>query len=328
MTNQELRALCFPDKFCLTLALSRKPSIASLAPGGIVSDDEPNSDSCCDENNNDGLFSSSFCILLQKLELISQLTNTRVATQLESRSGKIKQRWAIDPRDGQYVRLVTGCVPILRDGRILLIGSSSSGKGWLVPKGGWEDDEELEEGAIRESFEEAGVLGILGPMLDTFRVETRKARQRRLNSAEYYSDKSSSESEDRKETKPDQCLTDSCKLSSLIPTTHLINPAEGEKGQGDSPKLTHTHVIMTFFPLYVQSIHDVWPEDSRHRQAFTIDEAMEIIRPEFRLLLSKVKNSGLHMVDGDESISEPFGPSAGSNFSACVSETASVTSLR
>ena len=270
MTNQELRALCFSEKFCLTMALSRKPSIASLAPGGMVSDDETKSEGC-EETNDLGLFPSSVCMILQKLELISQLTNARVATQLESRSGKVKQRWAIDPRDGQQVRLVTGCVPILKDGRILLIGSSSSGKGWLVPKGGWEDDEELEEGAIRESFEEAGVLGILGPKLDTFRVETRKSRQRRLSSEENFSDKSSSESEDKKETKRDKGLTDSCELSSLIPTTHLINPDKRENEHDQPSKLTHTHVIMTFFPLYVQSIHDTWPEDSRLRQAFTID---------------------------------------------------------
>jgi diphosphoinositol-polyphosphate diphosphatase len=38
----------------------------------------------------------------------------------------------------------------------------------------------MEESAIRETFEEAGVLGILGPRLTEIEYETRKAKKRRL----------------------------------------------------------------------------------------------------------------------------------------------------
>ena len=67
----------------------------------------------------------------------------------------------------------------MRDGRILLC-SSSRKEAWILPKGGWESDETLEESALRETFEEAGVLGTLGPVLDEIEYETRKAKKRRL----------------------------------------------------------------------------------------------------------------------------------------------------
>ena len=62
----------------------------------------------------------------------------------------------------------------------MLFVSSSRKNDWVLPKGGWENDEALEEGAIHECFEEAGVLGILGPQLREINYETRKAKKRRL----------------------------------------------------------------------------------------------------------------------------------------------------
>ncbi|XP_022764719.1 nudix hydrolase 16, mitochondrial-like [Durio zibethinus] len=39
--------------------------------------------------------------------------------------------------------------------------NSTSGPGLLFPKGGWENDETVEEAAVREAIEEAGVRGEL-----------------------------------------------------------------------------------------------------------------------------------------------------------------------
>jgi diphosphoinositol-polyphosphate diphosphatase len=75
--------------------------------------------------------------------------------------------------------LVTGCVPILRGGKVLLVSSSRKTE-WILPKGGWEQDEAIEESAVRECFEEAGVLGTLGQALSPVQHETRKAKKRRL----------------------------------------------------------------------------------------------------------------------------------------------------
>jgi len=44
--------------------------------------------------------------------------------------------------------------------QVLLI-TSRGGKGWVLPKGGWEDDERVEEAAQRETVEEAGVRGAI-----------------------------------------------------------------------------------------------------------------------------------------------------------------------
>ena len=51
-------------------------------------------------------------------------------------------------------------------------------------KGGWEKDELQEESALREAFEEAGVIGVLGPKLTEVQYETRKSKKRRLESEE------------------------------------------------------------------------------------------------------------------------------------------------
>jgi len=99
--------------------------------------------------------------------------------RMTSRTGRENQRWATDPQTNQRIRLTTGCVPIMSDGRILFC-SSSRKQEWILPKGGWEADETMEESALRETFEEAGVIGVLGPRLAEVEYETRKAKKRRL----------------------------------------------------------------------------------------------------------------------------------------------------
>lgn len=41
----------------------------------------------------------------------------------------------------------------------VLVISSQKGNGMQFPKGGWESDESMEQAALRESVEEAGVVG-------------------------------------------------------------------------------------------------------------------------------------------------------------------------
>ncbi|KAK9282707.1 hypothetical protein L1049_010927 [Liquidambar formosana] len=88
-------------------------------------------------------------------------------SDLVARTGRHQQRY----EDGR--RLVAGCIPF-RYGNsdessdtkseklveVLMI-DSPSGPGLLFPKGGWENDETVEEAAKREVMEEAGVLGDL-----------------------------------------------------------------------------------------------------------------------------------------------------------------------
>lgn len=88
-------------------------------------------------------------------------------SDLVARTGRLQQRYDAG------CRLVAGCIPFryrnsdeTRDGNsekvveVLMI-NSSSGPGLLFPKGGWENDETVEEAAVREAIEEAGVRGNL-----------------------------------------------------------------------------------------------------------------------------------------------------------------------
>lgn len=73
---------------------------------------------------------------------------------MESRTGRKNQRYG-----SKGERLVAGVVPLSADKtKVLMIQSSGPG-GWVLPKGGWETDEETaQDAACREAWEEAGVI--------------------------------------------------------------------------------------------------------------------------------------------------------------------------
>ncbi|XP_044488744.1 nudix hydrolase 17, mitochondrial-like [Mangifera indica] len=88
-----------------------------------------------------------------------------MAVCLASRTGRQLQRY-----DNLGRRLVVGCIPyrfkngedgVTSDELEVLVITSQKGRaqGLMFPKGGWELDESLEQAALRESIEEAGVLG-------------------------------------------------------------------------------------------------------------------------------------------------------------------------
>jgi len=53
---------------------------------------------------------------------------------------------------------VAGVVPLSSDLQYVLLIQSDRRKGWVLPKGGWESDEECAEAAAREAWEEAGII--------------------------------------------------------------------------------------------------------------------------------------------------------------------------
>ncbi|KAH6645805.1 NUDIX domain-containing protein [Truncatella angustata] len=71
---------------------------------------------------------------------------------MESRTGRTKQRY-----NAKGERLVAGIVPLTADKSYVLLIQSTRRKGWVLPKGGWETDEEITEAATREAWEEAGI---------------------------------------------------------------------------------------------------------------------------------------------------------------------------
>ncbi|KAI9316019.1 NUDIX hydrolase domain-like protein [Dichotomocladium elegans] len=72
-----------------------------------------------------------------------------------ARVGREKQNY-----DENGVRQVAVAIPIDPHTRkVLLITSSKHPDVWVLPKGGWENDETQQEAAKREMYEESGVLG-------------------------------------------------------------------------------------------------------------------------------------------------------------------------
>ncbi|EMR72584.1 hypothetical protein MGN70_000820 [Eutypa lata] len=71
---------------------------------------------------------------------------------MESRTGRSKQRY-----NSKGERLVAGVVPLTEDKNYVMLIQSTRRKGWVLPKGGWESDEECTEAAQREAWEEAGI---------------------------------------------------------------------------------------------------------------------------------------------------------------------------
>ncbi|KAI8368172.1 NUDIX hydrolase domain-like protein [Radiomyces spectabilis] len=90
----------------------------------------------------------------------------------EARIGRANQIY-----DDNDVRQVAGCLPIdPRTKRILLISSSKHEGVWVIPKGGWENDETQVEAALRETWEEAGVRGVISGFLGCFYDSNKKGQ--------------------------------------------------------------------------------------------------------------------------------------------------------
>ncbi|KAK2354121.1 Nudix hydrolase 16, mitochondrial [Trifolium repens] len=99
-------------------------------------------------------------------------------SDLVARTGRHQQRY-----ENGY-RLVAGCVPFRYKSsgdddsssekiiEVLMI-NSPSGPGLLFPKGGWENDETVEEAAVREAIEEAGVRGDLMDCLGCYEFRSK-----------------------------------------------------------------------------------------------------------------------------------------------------------
>lgn len=245
-------------------------------------------------------------IILDKLRSVSAETNKAVSQLSSARTGRNLQRYTQvinqcirDGRSNALARLTTGAIPILNDGRILLVSSTKSG--WVLPKGGWENDESLEVGAIREVFEEAGVTGLLGPPFPSITYETKKARKKRFASE-------ASSNSHTEGSFSDAYLSDTCTESSLggISSISIGERSTGPNGMSENAEFQskptetqqHSHNHMTLFPLYVQQVFDVWPEVDRSRRAFSIEQAEAVLadRPEYLSVLQVLKENNLHQV--------------------------------
>jgi diphosphoinositol-polyphosphate diphosphatase len=94
-----------------------------------------------------------------------------VLTPTGSRTGRDAQRYS-----AKGERMVIGTIPFTAESppRVLLINSRKHPEEWLLPKGGWESDETRAECAVRESWEEAGVVGKLVSLQGAAQEEERE----------------------------------------------------------------------------------------------------------------------------------------------------------
>lgn len=66
-------------------------------------------------------------------------------------------------------RVVAGTVVLnATKDKVLLISSESHPKKWIIPKGGAEIDETIEQSAVRETWEEAGAIGTITHKIGEF----------------------------------------------------------------------------------------------------------------------------------------------------------------
>ena len=218
-----------------------------------------------------------------------------------SRQGRSLQRWLIHRRSGELVRQVAGCIPITRDGRIIVVSASRKTE-WILPKGGWDADETKEECALRETFEEAGVLGQLGGCLEPIDYERRKAKKRRLVSLTGVgeiakmdaaancgnvtggSERAEGQPSLPKLAKTETTLPDRFVFPSNVLPTGLELIASNEESKSTLPKQesssgsvsqanppspdseNYSFVRLFLFPLYVSEVKDDWPEKGRLRK--------------------------------------------------------------
>lgn len=237
--------------------------------------------------------------------------NDSVQSLKVSRVGRHTQRWLTDPQSNNVTRLVVGCIPILQGGKILLVSASKKAE-WILPKGGWELDESMEESAIRETFEEAGVVGFLGPKLSEIHYEKRRSQNATQKLS--FEDKIKKGSVEIPEKEFSSGWSDLTFEDSLLETpevpsvvgvdlgkTKNVAPSEKVVATNDeissASSITYSHVKLTLLPLYVTEIKDSWPENRRIRTAVDINEALKRLegRPEMWSILSELKSKKLHI---------------------------------
>ncbi|CAB9509974.1 Nudix hydrolase [Seminavis robusta] len=299
--TEELRNESFPKSFSLTESklgmLPHSSSATSSAKNGSDAAELANSNP---QSSNE----AERTVLLKKLMEKSAAINSTVADRTISRHGRSNQRWIIESDSSEVVRLVTGCVPILKGGKIMLV-SASKKKEWILPKGGWEKDEELEESAIRETFEEAGVMGVLGPKLAEIKYETRKSKKRRLESSSASEDEQVNRVSDHGDKGDASVQTQKSAELSLDKRNDAVDAGKdkskdtgpGSTGPREAPKI-YSHVCAKLFPLYIKEVMSTWPEKGRLRKAVDLDQAIELLveRPEMQSALLEVRARRLHLV--------------------------------
>ncbi|KAI9270714.1 NUDIX hydrolase domain-like protein [Phascolomyces articulosus] len=107
-------------------------------------------------------------------QTLPQPDQVKTETDLEY-SKKARHGHGQDITDESGVRQVAGCLPIDPvNRRFLLVSSRKKPGAWVIPKGGWEQDETQEHAALRETWEEAGIKGNIIRQIGIFQERNKK----------------------------------------------------------------------------------------------------------------------------------------------------------
>ncbi|KAI9283237.1 NUDIX hydrolase domain-like protein [Sporodiniella umbellata] len=96
-------------------------------------------------------------------------------TEIDCKKNKARHGHGQDVKDIYNTRQVAGCLPVDPiEQKILLVSSRKHPGAWVIPKGGWEQDETQEHAALRETWEEAGIKGHIVHHLGVFPERCKK----------------------------------------------------------------------------------------------------------------------------------------------------------
>jgi diphosphoinositol-polyphosphate diphosphatase len=157
-----------------------------------------------------------------------------------------------------------------------------------LPKGGWDSDETKEECAVRETYEEGGLLGRLGLCLAPIDYESGKSKKSRMEK------RASGEvalEVDKGKTRSEGGEFPPHAKKAKVDSEHhdLTTFASPNKP---------SFIRLILFPLYLTEVRSEWPEKGRLRKLVDIDEAIRIMEQQnrhyFKKGLEMVKEMRLH----------------------------------
>ncbi|EPY52687.1 diadenosine 5',5'''-p1,p6-hexaphosphate hydrolase Aps1 [Schizosaccharomyces cryophilus OY26] len=205
---------------------------------------------------------------------------TAVNRSMTSREGRSKNRF--NPVTG--ARLAAGVIALSADKRyVLMVSSAKKLPCWVVPKGGWEADESIQQAALREGWEEGGLIGRITQSLGCFKdnrptdtVDRRKKylEQQIMNAHQQHSDDGTSDPTSTLTAETEQKLTSIEKI--MIPPR-----AECE-----------------FFEVLVERLEDCYPEmGKRHRMWMSYAEAKRALASRKDILAALEESSIIKEMD-------------------------------
>ncbi|EEB09650.1 diadenosine 5',5'''-p1,p6-hexaphosphate hydrolase Aps1 [Schizosaccharomyces japonicus yFS275] len=188
----------------------------------------------------------------------TEYARTAVDRSMTSREGRAKNRF--NPVTG--ARLAAGVVALSPDkSRVLMVSTLKKYPSWVVPKGGWETDETVQQAALREGWEEGGIVGHITCSLGCFK------------------DKRPADTLDRRK-------------KYLVQHQQLVRDGTLNASEALKPIVLPPRAECEFFEVVVERLENKYPEmHKRCRRWMTYSEAREALNARSDLLAALEQSS-------------------------------------